>query len=219
MYASCSILSLGFDTILLRFQIKKNDPSVLWPEKSSVFCEEDGFRNCCTDCTYFHPLTAQILCETLIDSTVCIIAIFLATFSLDIMCGWNIFVVWSWREQIGQNSVSDRSHIYIPRIFDRHSEMIPVRNKTYGRGTDFVFSKTPGPAPGPTMVPSDWIGDKAARDGSFPSRLSLVFTHTVRVRRYILPLPRLHSVHKEDITIYKTYAKVKGRICCTAING
>jgi hypothetical protein len=82
-----------------------------------------------------------------------------------------------------------------------------------------VSSKTPGPAPGPKMVPSDWIGDKAAGDESSPSRLSLVFTHTVRVRRYILPLPYLHSVNKEDTTIYKIYAKVKGPICCMAING
>jgi hypothetical protein len=25
-------------------------------------------------------------------------------------------------------------------------------------------------------------------------------------------------MHKEDITIYKIYAKVKGRVCCMAIN-
>lgn len=81
-----------------------------------------------------------------------------------------------------------------------------------------MFSKTSGATPGPTLVPSDWTGDKAAGDESSLSRLSLVFTHTVRVLRYIFPLPRLHSLHKEDITIYKIYAKVKGRICYMAFN-
>ena len=31
--------------------------------------------------------------------------------------------------------------MYIPRIFDRYSEIIPVQNKTSGRGTDFCFLK------------------------------------------------------------------------------
>jgi hypothetical protein len=117
LFASGSILSFGFDTFLLRFQIKKNDPSVLWSEKSSVFWEGDGFRKFCTDCTYFHPLTARILFETLTVSTICVIAFILASLSLDnIMCGWNSFVVWSWREQIGQNSVSDRTHVSLTCI-------------------------------------------------------------------------------------------------------
>jgi hypothetical protein len=79
-----------------------------------------------------------------------------------------------------------------------------------------VFSKMSGP----TLVLSDWIGDKAAGDESFLSHFSLVLTHTLRVRRYIcmLPFPRLHSVQKEDITIYKIYAKVKAHICCMTIN-
>jgi len=47
-----------------------------------VFCEEDGFRKFCTDCTYIHPLTTRILFEIPIVSTVCIIAIFLVSLSL-----------------------------------------------------------------------------------------------------------------------------------------
>jgi len=92
--------------------------------------------------------------------------------------------------------------------------------KPLDRARISVFSKTSGPTPGPALVLSDWIGDKAVGNESSPNHLSLVFTHTVRVRRYtlMLPLPRFHSVHKEDITIYKIYAKVKGRICCVAIN-
>jgi hypothetical protein len=94
LFASGSILSFAFDTFLLRFQIKKNYPSVLWPEKSSVFCGGDGFRKCCADCTYFHPLTARILFDTLTASTICVIAFILAFLSLDyIMRGRDSFVV------------------------------------------------------------------------------------------------------------------------------